>query len=115
MKTFDPTTMVRGWYVGDFEPTAYRTAAFEIGILEHKKGEVWDVHYHELSDEINYLLEGSMTINGVLLEAPTIFVLERGEIADPTFLTDCRLVVVKTPSAPGDKIIVPKHGEPDVN
>jgi hypothetical protein len=56
-----------------------------------------------------------MTINGVLLDAPTIFVLERGEIADPTFLTDCRLVVVKTPSAPGDKIIVPKHGEPNVN
>lgn len=109
MKTFDPSTMVGGWYIGDFEPCAYRTNQFEVSLMSHKQGEVWDVHYHELSDEINYLLDGSMTLNGVLLEAPTIFVLERGEIADPKFLTDCRLVVVKTPSVPGDKIIVGKE------
>lgn len=115
MKTFDPSVMFRGWYVGDFEPAAYQTAAFEVGVLEHKKGEVWDAHYHTQSDEINYLLEGEMKLNGVLLTAPIIFVIERNEIADPEFLTDCKLIVIKTPSAPGDKIIVPKHGATNVN
>lgn len=111
MKTFDPNIMHRGWYVGDFEPTAYKTKAFEVSVMSHKKGEVWAAHYHEQSDEINYLLEGSMTINGELLEAPVIFVIERSEIADPEFLTDCKLVVIKTPSAPGDKFIITKESE----
>jgi mannose-6-phosphate isomerase-like protein (cupin superfamily) len=111
MKIFDPKIMFRGWFVGDFEPTAYRTKAFEVSVMSHKKGEVWAAHYHEKSDEINYLLEGSMSINGELLEAPVIFVIERGEVADPKFLTDVKLVVIKTPSAPGDKFIVTKESE----
>jgi quercetin dioxygenase-like cupin family protein len=108
MKIFDPDAMTRGYFIGDFEPTAYRTKAFEVALLVHKKGETWDAHYHIVSDEINYLMEGEMTINGELLQAPTIFVIERGEIADPEFLTDCKLIVVKTPSAPGDKRTVSK-------
>lgn len=111
MKTFDPTVMYRGWYVGDFEPTAYRTKDFEVSVMQHKKDEVWEAHYHERSDEINYLLEGRMTINGELLEAPVIFVIEKNEVADPRFLTDCKLVVIKTPSAPGDKIIVTEESK----
>lgn len=110
MKFYDADMMFRGWFIGDFEPAAYRTANFEVGILSHKRGERWAAHYHEHADEINYLLEGSMSINGELIEAPCIFVISRGEVADPEFLTDCKLVVVKTPSRPGDKIIV-NNGE----
>lgn len=109
MKIFDPSIMLRGWYVGDFEPSAYRTKEFEVSVMRHSKGEEWPTHYHERSTEINYLLEGEMTIQGSHLKAPTIFVLEPGELADPTFHTDVRLVVIKTPSAPGDKIIVSKE------
>ncbi len=115
MKIFDPSIMIRGWYIGDFEPSAYRTDKFEVSLLSHEKGEIWDAHYHSKSDEINYLLEGQMTLNGTLLTAPVIFVIEKNEVADPEFLTDCKIVVVKTPSAPGDKIIVPKHGVKNVN
>lgn len=115
MKTFNPDLMFRGWYIGDFEPCAYRTDKFEVSLMTHKKGEHWDAHYHSKSDEINYLLEGEMTINGTLLTAPVIFVIEQNEVSDPEFLTDCKLIVVKTPSAPGDKIIVPKHGATNVN
>lgn len=106
MKIFDPNDMVRGYFIGDFEPSAYRTKAFEVSLMVHKKDEYWDTHYHEVSDEINYLMEGQMQINGVVLQAPVIFVIERGEIAAPKFITDCKLIVVKTPSAPGDKRIV---------
>jgi hypothetical protein len=109
MKTYDPKTMFRGWFIGDFEPSAHRTEQFEVGLLEHSAGEQWPAHYHELSDEINYLLEGKMTINGELLEAPAIFVIERNEVADPQFLTDCKLIVARTRSIPSDKIIVNKE------
>jgi hypothetical protein len=109
MKIFDPTTMIGGWYIGNFAPAAYNTIEFEVGILKHKKGEQWPTHYHEHCTEINYLLEGEMTIGDKMLVGPTIFVLEPKEIADPVFITDCMLVVVKTPSIPGDKIVINKE------
>lgn len=109
MQIFDPSIMFRGWFIGDFEPTAYRTKDFEVSVMQHKAGEFWAAHYHAESDEINYLLEGSMILNGEPLTAPVIFVIKRNEVADPTFITDCKLVVVKTPSAPGDKHIISKE------
>lgn len=108
MEIFDPNAMHRGWYAGAFEPTAYHTNLFEVGVLTHKAGEHWPAHYHKESVEINYLLEGKMTLNGKSLVAPVIFVLDKNEIADPTFITDCKIVVIKTPSVPGDKYIVEK-------
>lgn len=105
MKIFNTSIMKRGWFVGFFEPTAYKTNDFEVGILEHKAGEHWAAHYHKVSTEINYLLEGSMIIQNKTLTAPIIFILDPLEIADPIFLTDCKLVVVKTPSIPNDKFI----------
>jgi hypothetical protein len=109
MKVIDPVNMTNGWYIGDFTPSAYRTKDFEVAILEHKMNEDWPAHYHMLCDEINYLLKGTMTLNTVILVAPTIFIIEKHEVAYPTFQTDCTIVVVKTPSIPGDKYIVPKE------
>jgi len=106
MEIFDPNSMYRGWFAGAFAPTAYKTNLFEVGVLTHKAGEFWAPHYHKECDEINYLLEGEMTLNGISLVAPVIFVIYKNEIAEPTFLTDCKIVVIKTPSVPGDKYIV---------
>ena len=108
MKIFDPNSMYRGWFVGAFDPSAYQTNLFEVGILEHKAGEFWAAHFHKESDEINYLLEGEMILNDVSLVAPVIFVIYKNEIARPTFITDCKIVVIKTPSVHGDKYIVEK-------
>lgn len=95
-----------GWFIGNFEPSVLRTDAFEVCYKKHKKGEKWPKHYHAVSEEINYLIKGQMIIQKKLLRDGFIFVLEPGEIADPVFLTDCELIVVKVPSIPGDKIII---------
>jgi hypothetical protein len=109
MKIVDPAYMTNGWYIGAFSPTAYYTKDFEVAILEHKMNEEWPAHYHALCDEINYLLKGTMMLNDKMLVAPVIFIVEKNEIANPIFYTDCTVVVVKTPSIPGDKYIVPKE------
>jgi quercetin dioxygenase-like cupin family protein len=98
--------MFRGWFIGDFEPSIYKTKGFEVGYLKHKKGESWPSHYHKESIEINYLVKGIMTIQGNLLNSGDLFILEKGEIADPVFHEDCELVVVKVPSLPKDKYLV---------
>jgi quercetin dioxygenase-like cupin family protein len=95
--------MCRGWFVGNFTPSIYRTDQFEVGVLFHPKGEKWPKHYHKEAVEINVLISGRMIINGRLLSSGNIFLIEKNEIADPEFLEDCTIVCVKSPSIPGDK------------
>jgi len=97
---------VRGWFIGDFNPSVLRTKDFEVGVLTHKKGEVWNAHYHKESIEYNVLISGKMIVQGKELNSGDLFVFQKGEIADPIFLEDCTLVVVKVPSIPSDKFEV---------
>jgi quercetin dioxygenase-like cupin family protein len=98
--------MYRGWFVGDFDPSFFRTNEFEVGYLKHAKNEQWPKHYHKESVEINYLIKGKMIIQNQELTAGDLFMFDKGEIADPTFIEDCELIVVKIPSLPKDKFIV---------
>ena len=97
---------VRGWFIGNFEPTLLKTKDFEVGVLTHKKDEIWPAHYHKESIEYNVLISGKMIVQGKELNSGDVFVFEKGEIADPIFLEDCTLVVVKVPSIPSDKFEV---------
>ena len=102
------TDYLRGWFIGNFEPSVLKTDQFEVGLLTHKKGEYWAPHYHKESVEYNVLVSGKMIVQERELNSGDVFVFERGEIADPIFLEDCTLVVVKVPSIPSDKFEVEK-------
>jgi quercetin dioxygenase-like cupin family protein len=93
----------RGWFIGNFEPSVLKTKEFEVSYMRHAKGEIWDAHYHKESIEYNVLIEGKMIIQGITLVSGDVFVFDKGEIADPVFLEDCKLIVVKVPSIIGDK------------
>jgi quercetin dioxygenase-like cupin family protein len=95
-----------GWFVGDFEPSVYKNKNFEAGYKIHQKGEEWPAHYHKDSLEINYLIRGKMVIQGTEINSGDIFIIHPGEIADPVFLEECEVFIIKTPSLPGDKFIV---------
>ena len=89
--------------MGNFDPSVYKTADFEVGYKLHKKGEAWPVHYHKKSTEITFLIRGRMTIQGRELTNGDVFVILPNEIADPVFHEDCEVVVIKTPSVINDK------------
>jgi len=95
-----------GWFVGGFEPTAYKTNNFEVCYKKHYKGEKWETHYHKIGTEINLLITGQMSIQGKILVGGDVFVIHPYEIADPVFLEDCVLIIVKTVSGIEDKFIV---------
>jgi len=99
---------VRGWFIGNFEPSVLKTKDFEVGVLKHTQGEKWLAHYHKSSVEYNVLVNGKMIIQGKELNSGDVFVFEKGEVADPIFLEDCTVVVVKVPSIPNDKFEVEK-------
>jgi len=106
MKLLDIEEMKGGWFVGDFDPSAYKTKDFEVGYKFHRKGEPWAKHYHEKCTEINLLIEGVMKMRGQILKSGQIFIMEPLEVADPEFIEDCHVIVVKTNSEKGDKICV---------
>lgn len=103
MEIFSIEDMKGGWFIGDFNPSVYRTEDFEVCFKSHYKGEKWPKHYHKEALEINYLVRGSMTIQDKLLKPGDIFVINKNEVSDPVFHEDCEVVVIKTPSVTGDK------------
>ena len=105
MKVDRIENMVGGWFIGNFEPTAYKTEQFEVSYKLHPKGQNWDVHYHTDVTEINYVIRGRMVLQNTELKTGDIFTLNPYEIADPEFLEDTEIICVKTPSM-NDKISV---------
>lgn len=105
MKVAKLEDMIGGWFIGDFEPSVLKTKDFEIGVKHHPKNSKWDVHYHKLATEVTLLLKGKMKIKDTIIEEGQIFVLDPYEIANPIFLEDCFVVVIKTPSVIGDKYV----------
>jgi quercetin dioxygenase-like cupin family protein len=77
-----------------------------VGILFHPKGETWSKHTHFRAIEYNVLLDGKMRMQGQELNRGDVFIMSPYEIADPEFLEDCRVLVVKVPSVPKDKVNV---------
>jgi len=90
---------------------AYKTNGFEASFKTHKRGEIWDWHYHEHLDEINLLISGSMKIQGQILTPGDIFILEPYEIADPEFIEDSAIFCIKAPNITKDKIIVKRDNK----
>lgn len=103
MKIHRIEDMYKGWFVGNFDPCVFKTTDFEVGTTLHPKGSKWEMHYHKKGTEITWLIEGKMKIQDTILEAGSIFVIPPYEIADPEFLTDCKVLVIKTPSDTQDK------------
>lgn len=106
MKKSKLNDMQGGWFVGDFEPSVFRTKEFEVGFKRFKQGEYVKPHVHKLTQEINLMVRGTMAINGRVMGPGDIFILEAGETVFPTYLTDCEIVIARQPSIPSDKIEV---------
>ena len=103
MKKYNLKDFEKGWFIGNFEPSIFKTKEFEIALLSHHKDEVWPKHFHKEADEVNVLISGSMAVNNVQIFPGDIFHIEKNEIVEPIFYEDCKLICVKFPSIPGDK------------
>jgi hypothetical protein len=105
MKVGHLDSMVKGWFVGNFEPTAYRTNACEVGIKTYLKGDKDDLHHHKIATEITVIQSGKVRMNGCIYEAGDILVIQPNNATDFEVLEDTTTVVVKVPGANNDKYI----------
>src|ERR1051325_1172931 len=95
--------MVRGWFVGDFEPSILRTRDVEVAVKTMRQGEGEARHFHKIATEITVVISGRARMNDVILVEGGIPFLQPGERCDFEALTDLTLVVVTHPGAPADK------------
>lgn len=96
----------RGWIIGDFEPSLFRTKEFEVALISHHKGEHIPLHYHAKAIEYNVLVLGKMLVNGEEINPGDVFVFEKNEVADVKVLEESKVMCIKTPSVIGDKICI---------
>jgi hypothetical protein len=95
--------MVKGWFVGDFEPAALRTSVCEVALKQYKAGDCEILHHHKVAIEVTLIVSGRVRMQGKEWGPGDIIVLDPGEATTFEALTDAVNVVVKTPSSAGDK------------
>jgi quercetin dioxygenase-like cupin family protein len=103
MESLKLENMIKGWFVGGFEPTALVTEACEVGIKKYKAGEQEGKHYHKIATEITVVISGCIRMAGSEWHEGDIIILSPNEITDFEALTDATTVVVKHPGALNDK------------
>lgn len=106
MKKAHLNDMVKGWFVGDFTPTAFNSDQCEVAVKTYHKGDSDAAHFHKLAHEITLVIEGEVSMMDSTWRKGDIVVIEPGEISAFSALTDATLVVVKIPGAKNDKYSV---------
>lgn len=104
MKVFNLDSMKRGWFVGNFEPSVYKTEEFEVAVKKYSCGDYENAHFHKIATEITAIISGQVKMNGTNYKNGEIIVINPGEYTDFECLEDGTItIVVKIPGANDDK------------
>ena len=107
MKINNLQNMVKGWFIGNFEPSLLKTNDCEVAVKEYKKGDYEGKHYHKIATEFTVIISGRVKMNGIEYKEGDIIVMEPNEITDFECLEDgTKNVVVKIPGTNNNKYIV---------
>jgi len=105
MKTAQLNDMVKGWFVGNFEPSLIKTNDVEVAVKSYNKGDAEETHYHKIATEITVIVSGKVKMNDIVYGEGEIIVIEPNESTDFEALEETVCTVVKYPGASDDKYI----------
>lgn len=108
MKKHRIESFKRGWLIGDFDPSLWRTSQFEVGMKSYQRGDKEPAHVHRIATEFTVIGSGRFRMNDQHLESGDVVEIRPGEIADFECLETGVTFVVKVPSAPHDKELINK-------
>ena len=106
MKVDKLKDMFRGWVVGNFDPSLWKTDDVEVAVKTYKKGDYEAKHYHKVATEITIISKGRVLMNNELYEEGDIITIEPGEATDFRATNDVITTVIKFPCVSGDKYLV---------
>lgn len=106
MKTYKLDDMIKGWFVGNFDPSIIKTNDVEVAVKKYNKGDSEQSHYHKIATEITVIVSGRVKMNGKEFGTGDIIVMEPNQSTDFESLEDNTInVVVKIPGANNDKYL----------
>jgi len=106
MKTYKLDDMIKGWFVGNFDPSIIKTNDVEVAVKKYNKGDSEQSHYHKIATEITVIVSGRVKMNGKEFGTGDIIVMEPNQETDFESLEDNTVnVVVKIPGANNDKYL----------
>jgi len=97
--------MVKGWFIGNFNPTLFSTNDVEVGVKQYKAGDFEESHYHKIATEFTVILNGIVEMSGNTYTDGDIIKINSGISTDFRAITDVTTLVVKIPGANNDKYI----------
>ncbi len=109
MKVASLNQMVKGWFIGNFEPALIKTGDVEVAVKEYKKGDYEEAHYHKIATELTVVVYGKIRMKKNVYKKGDIIVIEPGDITDFEALEDTACAVVKYPGASNDKYMEEKE------
>jgi quercetin dioxygenase-like cupin family protein len=98
--------MFKGWVVGNFEPSLFKTDEFEVAVKNYKAGDYEEKHYHKIATEWTIISKGRVLMNGVEYSEGDVITIEPNEATDFKVLEDTTTTVIKIPCVKGDKYLV---------
>ena len=106
MKVDKLDTFFKGWVVGNFNPSLFKTNDFEVAVKEYKTGEYEQNHYHKVATEITIITQGLVRMNGTVYTKGDVITIEPGESTDFKVLDNTTTTVIKFPCVEGDKYLL---------
>ena len=108
MEKFKLNDMIKGWFIGNFEPSLFRTEAVEVAVKTYNPGEFEEEHYHKIGTEFTVVVEGMIELNDIQYTVNDIVKIGPGESAKFKSITKSITVVVKIPGVINDKFLTKK-------
>lgn len=105
MEKFNLSEMKRGWFIGNFSPTLYKTNNIEVAVKYYNAGDHEAEHFHKIAKEITVVIMGKIKMKNMIYNEKDIVIIEPGESTDFTAITDAITTVVKIPGANNDKYL----------
>lgn len=95
-----------GWVIGDFDPAIYKTKDIEVGVKYYEPLVKEPKHLHKIATEYTIILLGRVKVNGIEYSKGDLIKVDKNQISEFETLEKTITLVVKTPSAPGDKYVI---------
>ena len=103
MKKENIENMVRGWFIGPFEPSVFHSSNMEVAVKYYQAGDQEDAHYHKIATEITVVVSGTVKMSGQHYFRGDIITIEPGQVTDFYAVEDSITTVVKIPGVTDDK------------
>lgn len=105
MNNYKLNNFTKWWFIGNFEPSLFKTDLFEIAIKDYKKWELETSHHHKIATEYTIFNSGKFKMKNNYYQAGDIVEILPWESTDFECLEDWNTTVIKIPCVKWDKYI----------